>query len=73
MGKAYDTRQYVGSLPIPLVITAAWSFIWWVVWANQVCASLALLSRITHSSNTYMYFVNIFIIQNTHTHIYIYT
>jgi len=35
MGKSYDTRQYVGTLPIPLVITAAWVFVWWVVWTNQ--------------------------------------
>lgn len=36
MGKAYDTRQYVGTLPLPLIFTAAWVFVWWVIWTNQV-------------------------------------
>jgi hypothetical protein len=35
MGKSYDTRQYVGTLPIPLVVTATWTFVWWVIWTNQ--------------------------------------
>jgi len=35
LGNTLDTRQYVGSLSIPLLITATWVFIWWVVWTNQ--------------------------------------
>eukprot|EP00614_Pseudopedinella_elastica_P017035 CAMPEP_0172650808 /NCGR_PEP_ID=MMETSP1068-20121228/242483_1 /TAXON_ID=35684 /ORGANISM="Pseudopedinella elastica, Strain CCMP716" /LENGTH=772 /DNA_ID=CAMNT_0013465181 /DNA_START=33 /DNA_END=2351 /DNA_ORIENTATION=- len=30
-----STRQFVGSLSWPLMLTALWVFAWWVVWANQ--------------------------------------
>jgi hypothetical protein len=35
VGAETSNRQYVGSLPVPLLATAAWVLVWWVVWTNQ--------------------------------------
>jgi len=34
-GKEFAVRQYVGTLPAPLLLVSAWVFVWWVLWTNH--------------------------------------
>ena len=35
VGAETSNRQYVGSLPVPLLVNAIWALVWWAIWTNQ--------------------------------------